>query len=154
MVVRGGMGTVTSQLAQVCSLSSPNQTLKRVACPYLCYQAMSSHRCECSACGCVLGLHRAHQAHLHTDGRLTEGRNRQRASLVYSGLGWGMGASQATKSWHMLLQAAMREGASIETGAPVESVLVGADGAAHGVRLAGGEEACRPSPPETLSPVS
>ena len=43
-------------------------------------------------------------------------------------------------------QAALREGASIETGAPVESVIVGMDGAARGVRLAGGEEARRPSP--------
>lgn len=48
-------------------------------------------------------------------------------------------------TWHVLPQAALRAGASIETGAPVESVLLGADGAARGVRLAGGEEARKPS---------
>ena len=44
-------------------------------------------------------------------------------------------------TWHVLPQAALREGASIETGALVDSVLFGADGAARGVRLEGGEEA-------------
>lgn len=40
-------------------------------------------------------------------------------------------------------QAALREGAAIETGRPVESILVGSDGSARGVRLASGEEARR-----------
>ena len=48
-------------------------------------------------------------------------------------------------TWHVLPQAALRAGASIETGAPVDRVLVGADGAARGVRLEGGEEARGPS---------
>ena len=38
-------------------------------------------------------------------------------------------------------QAALREGAAIETGRPVESILVGSDGSVRGVRLASGEEA-------------
>jgi len=51
--------------------------------------------------------------------------------------------------------AALREGARIETGRPVKAVLVGLDGAARGVRLAGGEEARRaPVLPMHISALS